>query len=168
MITDVGEYIVGAYLKIIKNCDFIVYNERFPGGGIKGLNELDVVGIDHKLNRVYLCEVTTHIRGVLYKDNETTVKKIIQKYELQQEYAGQVLTDFKNKHFMFWSPVVPKGYVTEQLVEIDGLEAVINEKYTEAIAELWEVASKTTHQSGNPFFRILQILTHLRGDKFKL
>ncbi|MDD5659927.1 MAG: hypothetical protein PHR39_07990 [Actinomycetota bacterium] len=38
--TDIGEYIVGAYLKVIKKCDFIDYNARPPGGGLEGLNEL--------------------------------------------------------------------------------------------------------------------------------
>lgn len=166
MTTDVGEYIVGAYLKVIKKCEFIVYNERFPGGGIKGLSELDVVGIDYKTSRVFLCEVTTHLRGVLYKDNQATVEKIIQKYKLQKEYADQFLGDFKEKHFMFWSPVVPRGYITEHLDEIDGLEKVVNEDYTKAISELWQVASEETHEYGNSFFRIFQILTHLRGDKF--
>lgn len=28
MITDVGEYIVGAYLKVIEGCDVIDYNAR--------------------------------------------------------------------------------------------------------------------------------------------
>jgi len=48
MKTDVGEYIVGAYLKIIEECDVIDYNVRVPGGGLEGLNELDVVGLDFK------------------------------------------------------------------------------------------------------------------------
>ncbi len=77
MKTEIGEYIVGAYLKVIKNCDFIDYNVRFPGGGLKGLGELDVIGLDFKNKSAYLCEVTTHIRGLLYKDNITTVEKIL-------------------------------------------------------------------------------------------
>jgi hypothetical protein len=38
--TDIGEYIVGAYLKVIKKCDFIDYNARPPVGGLEGLNEM--------------------------------------------------------------------------------------------------------------------------------
>jgi hypothetical protein len=34
--TEIGEYIVGAYLKIIKKCDFVDYNVRLPLGGLKG------------------------------------------------------------------------------------------------------------------------------------
>ena len=39
-------YIVGAYLKLIEGCDVIDYNVRPPGGGMAGLSELDVVGLD--------------------------------------------------------------------------------------------------------------------------
>jgi len=87
--TDIGEYIVGAYLKVIKKCDIIDYNARPPGGGLEGLNELDVVGLDFKNKSVYLCEVTTHIRGILYKDNKTTIVTIKKKYEKQKEYASK-------------------------------------------------------------------------------
>ena len=61
--TDIGEYIVGAYLKITKKCDFVDYNVRPPGGGLEGLNELDVVELDFKNEIAYLCEVTTQERS---------------------------------------------------------------------------------------------------------
>jgi len=160
--TDIGEYIVGAYLKVIKKCDFIDYNARPPVGGLEGLNELDVVGLDFKNKSVYLCEVTTHIRGILYKDNKNTIVKIKKKFGKQKEYAEKYLLDFPKRYYMFWSPVVPKGYITEELKKIDGLEVVINERYAKCIDELREKAKKSTNDVGNPFFRILQILEHLR------
>ena len=159
---DIGEYVVGAYLKIIKKCDFVDYDVRPPGGGLEGLNELDVVGLDFKNKTAYLCEVTTHIRGVLYKDNITTVNKIKIKYKKQKEYANKYLSDFPKRYFMFWSPVVPKGYITGELEKIDGLELVINKKYTHCIDELRLKAKELTNDLGNPFFRMLQILEHLR------
>lgn len=162
MITDVGEYIVGAYLKLKLHCDFVDYNVRPPGGGLEGLAELDVVGLDFKSNIAYLCEVTTHIRGTLYKDNETTVKRIKQKHKRQKEYVSKYLTNFNEVRYMFWSPVVPVGYITTHLAEIDSLELVINGTYKERIGELRELAKHTTHSTQNPFFRILQILEHLR------
>jgi hypothetical protein len=161
--TDIGEYIVGAYLKIIEECDFIDYNVRPPGGGLKGLNELDVVGLDFKNETAYLCEVTTHIRGVLYKDNKTTIEKIKKKYMRQKEYANKYLPGFLKRHFMFWSPVVPKGYITKELEKIDGLELVINKEYAQCIDELRIKAKELTNDVGNPFFRMLQILEHLRS-----
>jgi len=160
--TDIGEYAVGAYLKIIKKCDFVDYNVRSPGGGLEGLNELDVVGLDFKNKTAYLCEVTTHIRGVLYKDNITTVNKINIKYKRQKKYANKHLSDFPKRYFMIWSPVVPKGYITKELEKIDGLELVINKKYAQCIDELRLKAKELTNDVGNPFFRMLQILEHLR------
>jgi len=162
MKTDIGEYIVGAYLKIVKECDFVDYNVRPPGGGLEGLNELDVVGLDFKNKIAYLCEVTTHITGLLYKDNKTTVETIKKKYERQKEYANKYLSDFPNRYFMFWSPVVPKGYITDELKRVNGLELIINEKYAQGIDKLKEKAKELTHDVGNPFFRMLQILEHLR------
>ena len=160
--TEIGEYIVGAYLKIIKKCNFVDYNVRPPVGGLEGLNELDVVGLDFKNKTAYLCEVTTHITGLLYKDNKTTIEKIKKKYKRQKEYADKYLPGFLNRHFMFWSPVVPKGYVTKELEKIDGLELIINKEYAQCIDELRIKAKELTNDVGNPFFRMLQILEHLR------
>lgn len=162
MNVEIGEYAVGAYLKIINGCNFVDYNVRRPGGGLAGLDEFDVIGLDFKNKTAYLCEVTTHIRGLLYKDNATTVQRICQKYQKQQEYAKDHLTDFPERHFVFWSPVVPQGYLTDRLQQISGLELVINAEYAARIDELRQRARKMENDTGNPFFRVLQILEHLR------
>lgn len=166
MKTEIGEFVVGAYLKIILGCDFVDYNVRPPGGGLEGLSELDVVGLDFKSKTAYLCEVTTHIGGLLYGSSTSyTVEKIAQKHEMQKKYAKKHLTNFPTKYYMFWSPVVPVGKITEGLGKIKGLELIINEKYTEKIDELRKEASKRKNDEGNPFFRTLQILEHLRRKK---
>ena len=36
MLTDVGEYLVGAYLQLKMECDVVDYNVRPPGGGYRG------------------------------------------------------------------------------------------------------------------------------------
>lgn len=162
MTAEMGEYAVGAYLKIINGCDFVDYNVRRPGGGLAGLDELDVIGLDFKNKVAYLCEVTTHITGLLYIDNATTVRRVKQKYEKQRKYAEDYLKDFPSRHFMFWSPVVPQGYLTEEFHKINGLELVINEEYTTRIRELRLKAKEMANDTGNPFFRVLQILEHLR------
>jgi hypothetical protein len=64
MLTDIGEYIVGAYLQLKLDCDVVDYNVRPPSGGLQGLEELDVIGLNLKTRTAYLCEVTTHIREV--------------------------------------------------------------------------------------------------------
>ena len=159
--TEMGEYIVGACLKLLKLCDFIDYNVRRPGGGLAGLNEIDVVGLDFKNKTAYLCEVTTHLDGLLYVNRQTTIERIKKKYEKLRDYAKDFLSDFPNRHFMFWSPVV-RGSVANELKKIRGLELVINEDYTAYIRLLQELAKKGTHDTGNPTFRVLQILGHLR------
>lgn len=147
---------------MIQNCDFIDYNVRPPGGGLQGLNELDVVGLDFTNKIAYLCEVTTHIRGLSYGGNEKTVETIRKKHEYQKKYAEKYLTDFHQKQFMFWSPYVPVGYITDELSEVESLEMIINQRYSKCIDLLKEKAKDMTHDVGNPFFRTLQILECLR------
>jgi hypothetical protein len=66
MKTEMGEYVVGAYLKQVLKCDFVDYNVRPPCGGIEGLAEFDVVGLRFSDSTAYICEVTTHLGGLLY------------------------------------------------------------------------------------------------------
>lgn len=157
--TETGEYVVGACLKLLKLCDFVDYNVRRPGGGLAGLNEIDVVGLDFKSKTAYLCEVTTHLNGLSHAP--TTIEKIRKKYERLRDYAKDFLSDFPNRHFMFWSPIVRESMANE-LKRINGLELVINKDYTAYVRLLQELAEKGTHDTGNPAFRVLQILGHLR------
>lgn len=161
MLTDVGEYLVGAYLQLILGCDVVDYNVRPPGGGLAGLEELDVIGLNLKSHRAYLCEVTTHIRGVQYKDNRTTVERIKKKHERQKRYGSKYLENFECE-YMFWSPVVPVGYITEHLSKLKELQLVINGEYKQRVQELRERAAETTHDARNPVFRVFQILGHMR------
>ena len=90
MPTETGEYLVGAYLKLIEECHFVDYNVRPPGGKLEGLNELDVIGINLDTKTAYLCEVMTHVRGLLYgRGNDGTIKRVREKYEKQQAYAEE-------------------------------------------------------------------------------
>jgi len=164
MLTDVGEYVVGACLQLQEGCDFVGYNIRPPGGGLEGLGELDVVGLNFKTKTAYVCEVTTHIRGLLYKTNQETVNRIKKKHDRQKKYASENLLAFDTIRYQFWSPVVPRGYITEHLKKIRCLELIINDEYAKRIAHLADVARKTTHDAKNPFFRMLQIIGHLRSE----
>ena len=46
MKTEIGELIVGAYLKQRLGCDVVDYNVRPPSGGLAGLAEFDVIGLE--------------------------------------------------------------------------------------------------------------------------
>jgi hypothetical protein len=161
MLTDIGEYIVGAYLQLIIGCDVVDYNVRPPGGGLQGLEEMDVIGLDLKNHRAYICEVTTHIRGVLYKDKHITVERIKKKYDRQKRYGSKYLENFKCE-YMFWSPVVPVGHITEHLSKMKDLQLIINGEYKRRVRELEKMAAETTHDARNPVFRMLQVLAHMR------
>jgi hypothetical protein len=162
MVTDVGEYLVGAYLQLIDRCDFVQYNVRPPHGGLEGLGELDVVGFNFATRTAYLCEVTTHIRGLQYGTNPQTVQILKEKHERQKAYALRYLTNFENLVFQFWSPVVPVGFITSELASFPELNLIINAEYTRRVRKLQELARSTTHDARNPVFRLMQILEHLR------
>ena len=167
MNTEMGEYLVGAWLKEVKECDFIQYNARLPEGHLPGLNEVDVIGLDLKNKIAYLCEVTTHLRGVLYGTYQKTIEKIRDKFAGDKEFSDKILKDFPTRHYMLWSPVVPEGKLTSQLTELErnGVELVVNRKYAERIRELTTAAHRKANDTGNPAFRLLQILEHLRETK---
>lgn len=162
MLTEMGEYLVGAYLKLRLECDFVDYNVRPPGGKLEGLEELDVVGLNFKTGTAHLCEVTTHIRGLGYVDYATTITRIKSKHARQRKYAAKFLREFRTFHYAFWSPVVPRGYLTDQLEQVSGLELVINGEYKKRISELQELARRIKHDVRNPAFRVLQIVAHMR------
>ncbi len=164
MATEMGEYLVGAYLKLVLKCSVVDYNARPPGGGLSGLGELDVIGFDFVNHKAYLCEVTTHLDGLLIGGGgDSTVRKITDKYNRQQTYASNYLSDFAPS-YMFWSPVVRPGLV-EGLKSLKGLELFINEDYSNAVASLRDLAKGSTADSNNPAFRILQILEHMRAKR---
>ena len=162
MPVEMGEYVVGAYLEVVMECDVVHYGARLSTGGLGGLNELDVVGLKFGTKTAYLCEVTTHLNGMTITDYPTTVKKFKSKYSAANRYADTCLKDFEQKHFMFWSPRVPRGKLLSQLSQIGGLEFVVNDEYTKRVNELRVIAKKSTRPTNNPFFRTLQILEHLK------
>jgi len=163
MHTDIGEYIVGAYLAIIKGCPFIQYNVRAPGGGLPGLNELDVVGLDVDTGTAYLCEVAIHLDGLNYgAGNTETIARIAKKHAWQRHYATAHLAAFPHRRYMLWAPVVPVGALTAGLGALADLELIINGDYTARIDALCAIARQSTANYNNPFFPTLQILAHLK------
>jgi hypothetical protein len=90
------------------------------------------------------------------------LKKIKEKAERQKWYAEKYLGNFQQVHFMFWAPYVPRGILSEGLSQITSLELFINGEYKKTVLELQRLARNTQKDIGNPFFRSLQILEHLR------
>lgn len=75
---DMGESLVGAYLRYGEACDFVVYDTQTEGQG-----EIDVIGFQVEQRRVWLCEVATHLDGLLYGSGGVagTLAKVRQKVE---------------------------------------------------------------------------------------
>ena len=167
MAAEMGDLFVGAFLKEVRSCDLVDYNVRPPGGGRAGQFEFDVLGLRFGDGTAFLCEVATHLKGLNYGvgSNQAILDKIKDKHRRQRDYASDHLGKFPNLHYMLWSPRVPKGFLTKGLARLEGLELVVNEDYTRAVAELRDRAGNTTRRTGNDFFRALQILEYLRPDR---
>lgn len=172
MKTEIGEYIVGAWLKLVEKCDFVDYNVRPPVKGLEGLGELDVVGVRLKNKTIFLCEVTTHLSGIGYYDFPTTLKKVREKFSRQKKYAEKHLPKDFRIIFMFWSPVVSPKYAKAIEKNNVGLEIIFNSEYSKRIEEVKDIITGQTKDFGNPFIRMLQIIEALKcpcgsGKKYK-
>jgi len=172
---DIGESIVGAYMRYIRECEVVVYNTFLRDRQ----GEIDVVALKTGPPReVWVCEVTTHIGGMLYVGSggsEGTVAKLRDKLERAREFAA-VTFPRDTLHFEIWSPQVPKGKLTEafealkeEAIELEmDLGFVVNEDYTEKIRDLVNHARKHQSATSEPAYRMLQVLTHLRGATISL
>lgn len=165
--TEMGEFVVGAYLRMVNGCTLIVYNQK-PFEEKGKFEEIDVIGINPSEKKIYLCGVVTHLRGMLYSGgNKETLRKLKKKFKVVKKYSESIFPDFR-KRIMLWSPYVPKGILTKGLEDIQNdlkinIELVINEVYTRKIDELRDKAKEDTKDRGEPFYRALQILEHLRN-----
>jgi len=173
---NIGEEIVGEYLKIILGCDFIEYNFYTPG--VQG--EIDVVGINAAKKRLYICEVATHlITGLQYvKERQPdNVDRFVKKFKKGVEYASKYFPDYE-KHFMLWSPIVKnqgptaKHNQTGDIQKIQALirskcgveiEPIVNKDYLRCLDDLRTYARKETKELKSPVLRLMQIEEKLKA-----
>ena len=185
-----GELLVGAYLRLVEQCELVMYNQRTQEEGDQ--SEIDVIAVDNTEEGkqvVYTCEVVTHIDGLQYPGtpdgdrweeygNDTyqnTLERLWKKFNFDKEYVTDLFHSADSHAFQLWSPVVrgnrDEKYLLGGLYDLADefeeetgkeLELVVNERYTERIEKLQEEASKTQKDYGELGFRILQILEHLR------
>lgn len=165
---DVGESLVGSYLRYIVGCDVVAYNTHTPE--VQG--ELDVIGLRTAAPRtVWLCEVITHLRGTLYGSGyAATVAKVRDKIGRARDFASATFAGDVHR-YEIWSPIVPSGIAQrfDELAnefsnqELD-VEFIINARYTERVQELVDHAKESFKATNEPAYRLLQILTHLRGE----
>ena len=172
--SDIGESLVGAYLRHVVGCDVVVYNSFFADRQ----GEVDVVGLKQGQPRtVWLCEVTTHIGGMLIvrRGKNASKQVIADKLERLLHFAH---TTFPGDQYRYewWSPYVPVGQLTETMQAVEeaaqgegrDLRFIINETYTERVRELVKSAESNSSTTNEPAYRMLQVLTRLRGGKLTL
>ena len=155
---EVGEEIVGTWLRYCAKCDFVDYNVSVRDGQ----GEIDVVGIKLAGKRAYVCEVATHTSGLGYKDVEST---LVGKFERAITYATKYLAGFKIT-YMFWSPLVRAGAQTRAVNEACKavtekrnveISLITNADYYLKLSELRAEAARESASSPHAVFRLLQI-----------
>jgi len=164
---EMGESLVAAYLKYVERIPIVAHNVRFH----QGQGEIDLIAIDPSAGRVIVCEVATHIDGMLYGAGyETTRDKVRDKLLRGRAYARDHFRGWQHE-FQQWAPVVrPKLAAMllhlEEELRTQGMNVsmVINGRYAERVDELRRVAAQTVSATDEPAFRLLQILEHLCRD----
>jgi hypothetical protein len=171
---NVGEEIAGIYLQVIKGCAFVQYNAYTPE--VQG--EIDVVALDFKGRRVYLCEVAIHlVTGLQYvKDRQPdNVDRLVKKFNKDIDYAESHFPDFE-RIYMLWSPIVKNqgpGAKHNQLADVKtvrdtilqnrGVEVrlMVNHEFKQCLDALREHAANQTVELKSPVLRLLQIEARL-------
>ncbi|WP_066839819.1 hypothetical protein [Rufibacter ruber] len=170
MAHNIGEEITGQYLKICRNCDFVEYNLYTTE--VQG--EIDVVGIDMKNKKVFICEVAVHLGGLQYTKNgqPDNYDRFMKKFEKDIVYANNRFDDSYEKIYMLWSPVVrnsKEGSKHNQVKDVQrvkedlknrhniDLQLIINKSFLDCLDELREYAGRQTEELKSPILRFMQI-----------
>jgi hypothetical protein len=157
---DVGESLVGAYMRQIRGCHTVAFNTFLP----TGQGELDVVGVANTPDgvEVWMAEVAIHLDGLNYGGYAKSVAKVASKVAAARAYAAQVYRDVAPT-VELWSPVVPSGLVSA-LAGVD-VDLVVNDEFTDRVNAVAQLAGAHTKLTGDDAYRFLQLLTHLRGER---
>jgi len=145
---------------------------------VESQGEIDVVGINLKDRKLYVCEVAIHLTtGLQYvKDKRpNNINKLTEMFGRDIEYANKYFADYE-KHFMLWSPVVKggkEGSLYNQLAHLDAIggnttanhnvdvEFIVNQRFLDCMNELRAFARSATADLKCPVMRLLQIEEHL-------
>ena len=172
-----GEEIVGNYLKVRLGCEFVEYNLQTPD--IQG--EIDVVGINIKNKKLYVCEVATHlVTGMQYVDSKSNqpdnINRFVKKFVKDIAYANKYFPDYE-RIFMLWSPIVKNQSSKAKHNQMEDLQQiinrirqekkieillVINDEYQKCLNELRDFAAKETKELKSPILRLMQVEEKLK------
>jgi Holliday junction resolvase-like predicted endonuclease len=180
---NIGETLVGDYLKVKYECDFVAFNVST----VDPIGEIDVVGINSKKKEIYICEVATHlVTGLRYVNSKEKISdnvgRFVKKFKNNIAYAKKYFPEY-TQQFMLWSPIVkdPKtGTKFNQTKDIDeivtellkqfqvNIEVFSNKRYMDCLIELREYARKETKELKSPVLRLFQIEEKLSEHLKKL
>lgn len=179
----IGESLVGAYLRIVEECQFVTYNRKNPN---QNQSDTDVVALksDDGQQTVYGCEVVTHLGGPVYRTNKDTsdwaeynsyaetFTALESKFETTREFVTDLWPDADQVKLQFWSPVVPGQLRPEGLEELQRrfeakhdvrIEMIYNKRYAKRLNKLKRKAGEGTSSHDEPAFRFLQLLEHVEN-----
>lgn len=182
---NIGETLVGDYLKVKLKCDFVAFNVYTPDAQ----GEIDVVGIkiNPKVKEIYICEVATHlVTGLRYvnpkKKTSDNMERFVKKFTKNIEYSEKYFPEYQ-KRFMLWSPIIKnpkhgtKYNQTDDIAKIQAevlrehkvvIEVFSNQRYMDCLKELRDYARKETKELKSPVLRLFQIEEKLREHLKKL
>lgn len=173
------EEFVGEYLRIIKECDFIKYNEKFTvktedSHKQKGMSEVDVIGINLKDRKIFVCEVSAQMGGIYGNYPEKlNCGNPNNKFAKNQRYIEEHFKDFKIKH-MFWCPILTekqKEKFTLPDKDLDGkelkVELIAGQDFLKKVDELAARLETCKKDYASPVIRFLQVLAHLAKNREK-
>ena len=174
LLMNVGEHLVSSYLRYIRECEFTQLNLYT----VEAQGEIDVIGINLRDRKVYVCEVAIHLlTGLQYtKDKRpNNVKKLTEKFSRDIDYANKYFTDYE-KNFMLWSPIVKGrrvGSLNDQMNHLETIGAninashgvtidfVVNQRFQACMQEMRQFARLTTADLKCPVMRLFQVEEHL-------
>ena len=156
-----AKYAVGAYLKILRECDIVDYDVKDP---TIAPDALSVIGLDLKSKTAYLCKLDTGLRAFFNRLNRAAAKCIRLSHACQIKYAEMYLEDFPKKHYMFWSANAPSAFIKQELSELTTLELVLNQDYANCMQQLRERARATEVVIDNHFFSALQAIEQVNKE----
>lgn len=163
---DIGESLIGSYYRSVVGCQSVTYNTFLPDKQ----GEIDVIAVRLETKpQVYAAEVAIHLESLNYGGYPKSAAKVSAKMRAAREFISRVYVD-SVPTLEFWSPIVPKGLVAllSDLGEEHDFRLVANHEFTERIQTLVDRAREHTKVTGEPAYRMLQILTHLRGKGLKV
>jgi hypothetical protein len=167
---NLGERLVGDYLRYVKKCDFVDFNVYT----LATQGEIDVIGVSNLHKTAFICEVVTHLTtGIQYTKNARpdTADRLIKKFTKDIQYGKEAFAGW-SVQYMLWSPVVKRSNgnpiydqfshlkrMTDEILTTTGVQVtlVVNKDYVDAIDKLREFAAAETKELKSPIMRFLQI-----------